>query len=56
MKTLLHMTVSVLALAAAAGLAPVAVEKGLVGHLNLDGPANPAIFAADHPDRMAMED
>ena len=38
----------------AAGLAPVAVEKGLVGHLNVDGPANPAIFAADH--RMAMED
>jgi nitrite reductase (NO-forming) len=30
------------------------VEKGLVGHLKVDGPEDAAIFDADHKERMAM--
>jgi nitrite reductase (NO-forming) len=30
------------------------VEKGLVGHLKVDGPENPAIFDADHTDKLTM--
>jgi nitrite reductase (NO-forming) len=30
------------------------VEKGLVGHLKVDGPANPTVFDADHTDKMTM--